>query len=282
MSAHYRGDAFKIVRGAGGSPPAERPVFVFQCYLDDSGTDGPIITLGGFVSFMSNWERVEPKLDAVMNSHGVEVFHAKQFHDTDPPFKGWSKIRKRSFAEEVFGASHHELIGISIGVRKEVIKDAKKSSPGLLDSMSPMGTCFSAIMIKLLTHPWLTTAIKQYGISFLIETGNGNNSELERNFHQLAKQPHYEGALRSISFIPKAHCRAIQLADFFVFYSRRNMRLMIERKRPLPQCPFLSIMLRHGPIFQNLASGHAVLVGRPPQNLSDLSTLAWTSVEKKP
>src|SRR5262245_49602809 len=31
-----------------------------------------------------------------------------------------------------------------------------------------------------------------------------------------------ENVLRSISFVPKEHCRAIQLADLLAFYSRRD------------------------------------------------------------
>jgi L-ribulose-5-phosphate 3-epimerase UlaE len=59
---------------------------------------------------------------------------------------------------------------------------------------------------------------------FLVETGNNNNSEIGNFFHKMTKQPAFEGSLRSISFVTKDSCRAIQLADFFAFYSRRHMR----------------------------------------------------------
>jgi hypothetical protein len=282
MSTHYRGDAFRIVRGASGwrGSPAERLVVVFHCYLDDSGTSGlPIVTLGGFVAHMNQWEQVEPKLDAVMNGHGIEIFHAKQFHDTDPPFKGWSKVRKLSFTDEVFSASHGSLAGISIAVEKEGLKQGKKSQPGAFDRMSPIGVAFGTIMTRLLTKPAIAPAIKQEGVSFLLETGNTNNSEIEQYFHRMAKMPVFEGTLRSISIVPKSHCRAIQLADFYVFYSRRQMRneFRFKGKVILPPCEFLETIHRHGPIYQQVAAGvpksTGSVMGKDIKNLSDLASL---------
>jgi len=65
---------------------------------------------------------------------------------------------------------------------------------------------------------------KKDGVAFLVESGNTNNSEIEQYFHKMAKQSAFEGALRSISFIAKNSCRAIQIADFFAYYSRRYLR----------------------------------------------------------
>lgn len=254
---------------------------MFQCYLDDSGTSGlPIVTLGGFFAHMDQWEKAEPKLDAVMNSHGVKVFHAKQFHDTDPPFEGWSKVRKLSFTDEVFSASHLALAGISIGVEKEGLKRGKKLQPGAFDRMSPIGVAFASLMTRLLTNPAVAPAIKQQGISFLLETGNTNNSEIEQYFHRMAKMPVFEGTLRSISIVPKSHSRAIQLADFFVFYSRRNLRNKFRfngKNIMLPACPYLETIHRHGPIFQDIAAGvprsTGAAMGKDVRNLGDLAAL---------
>jgi len=280
--SYYRKDAFRILRVTSGwrGSPAERPLLVFQCYLDDSGTSGlPIVTLGGFVAHMNQWQIVEPKLDAVMNSHGVDVLHAKQFHDTDIPFKGWSKVRKLSFTEEVFSASHGALAGISIAVEKEGLKQGKKSQPGAFDRMSPIGVAFASIMTRLLTNPAIAPAIKQEGVAFLLETGNANNAEIEQYFHRMAKLPVFEGTLRSISIIPKPHCRAIQLADFYVFYSRRHLRneFRFKGKIMLPPCEFLETIHRHGPIFQQVASGvpktTGSIMGKDIKTLSDLAVL---------
>jgi uncharacterized protein DUF3800 len=254
---------------------------VFQCYLDDSGTSGlPIVTLGGFVAHMNQWQIAEPKVDAVMNAHGVEVFHAKQFHDTDPPFEGWSKVRKLSFTEEVFSASRLALAGISIAVEKEGLNKGKKLQPGAFDRMSPIGVAFASLMTRLLTNEAMAVAIKQQGIAFLVESGNANSAEIEQYFHRMAKMPVFEGVLRSISMVPKSHSRAIQLADFFVFYSRRRLRneFRFHRKNiVLPPCPYLEMIHRHGPIFQQIASGSpkstGAIMGKDIKTLSDLAAL---------
>jgi hypothetical protein len=51
----------------------------------------------------------------------VPVFHAKEFHSTRPPFKGWTRIKKLSFVEELFTASHGILHGLSMTVSKNEI-----------------------------------------------------------------------------------------------------------------------------------------------------------------
>jgi hypothetical protein len=256
-------------------------VCVFQCYLDDSGTSGlPIVTLGGFVGFMDQWKRVEPLVDAVMSKNGVSVFHAKQFHDTDPPFEGWSKVRKLSFTEEVFAAAHGAIAGVAVGVDKEGLKQGKRTQPGAFDRMSAIGVAFGTIMTRLVTHPSIALAIKMHGVSFLLETGNNNNAEIEMYFHRMAKMAAFEGTLRSITVIPKAHCRAIQLADFMVFYSRRLLRnefRFMGKNIALPDCPFLETMRRHGPIYRQLASGvpkaTGAMMDEDVRTLDDLAAL---------
>jgi len=253
---------------------------VFQCYLDDSGTSGlPIVTLGGFVAHMSHWERLEPLVDAIMIREGIDVFHAKQFQDTDTPFKGWEKRRKLEFADTVFSTCQGSLQGIAIAIGRESFEQGRKRNPKQFSRSSVMGSCFVAIMIKLITHLQLGPVIKEHGISFLLESGNVNNSEIEKRFGELAKMPVFEGALRSISFIPKSHCRAIQLADFFVFYSRRQLSKDYKSKGRIiiPECPYLATMKRYGPIHHDLGMGEIKSTGSKLgvelKNLSDLSAL---------
>jgi Protein of unknown function (DUF3800) len=234
-----------VVRGR------KRPIFVFECYIDDSGTtDLPVVTLGGFLGFQGHWKALEPKLDDILNRYEVPVFHAKEFHRTRPPFKGWTRIKKLSVAEELFTASHGILHGLSMTVSKKEIQRAKKET-GAFASMSPIGVCFSSMMVRLVTDPSMATAVRQDGVSLLIESGNKNNGGLIAYFHKMSKHPMFEGVFRAISIVDKGSCRAIQLADFIAFYSRRNMRNQ-ERFRGkviLPQCPYLQIMARHGPVW---------------------------------
>lgn len=256
---------------------------MFHCYLDDSGTSGlPIVTLAGFAAPKAIWESLEPNLDAVLNGYGVAVLHTKEFHDTKPPFKNWKRLKKRSFADELFATSHGQIYGLSITVSKKDFELAKKQQGGW-ENMSAIGVCFSAIMTRIVTDPHIGPAVKMHGVSFFVEGGNRNNAEIERFFNQMAQHPTFEGVLRSISFIGKDTCRAIQLADFFAFYSRRHMRdhARFSGKLALPSCPFITTINRHGPIWLRGGFGAPQTTsGHLDKNLPNLAAL--TTLTRKP
>lgn len=156
---------------------------MFQCYLDDGGTSGlPVVTLAGFVGTLSNWESLEPKLDAIMDRFGVPVFHTKEFQDTKPPFQGWSKIKKRNFAEEIFSIAHGHICGHSMTLRRRDFAQAQKEVPAAFGRMSPLCVCFSAIAMRIVTDPQTAHAVKTNGVSFLVESGNRNNSGSSNSF----------------------------------------------------------------------------------------------------
>jgi hypothetical protein len=254
---------------------------VFQCYLDDSATSSlPVITLAGFLAKLEHWENLEPKLDSIMGGAGVPVLHAKQFHDTKPPFKGWSRIRKQSFAEEIFATTHGKIYGLSLTIRKKDFVDQRKQNLAAFGRMSPLCVCFSGIAMKIVADPGLEPALKKHGVAFLLESGNPHNSGIERFFHDMAKNRAFEGIFRGISFVAKNRCRAIQLADFFAFYSRRQMRnhIRFSGKLALPACPYLEIMKKHGPIWQEGGVGPSQRVGSSDQpSLAAVRALAGRS-----
>ena len=256
---------------------------VYHCYLDDSGTSGlPIVTLGGFVAHEDQWDDLEPKLSAILNRYEVPILHAKEFHDTKPPFNKWTKIKKKSLAEELFSASHGRMLGLSVAIRRDQFEQAKREQEKW-DNMSAIGVCFSSIMVKLISDSALGPAIKRQGVGFLVETGNRNNSEIEQFFKKMASNQAFEGCLRSITFIQKTSCRAIQLADFFVFYSRRHLRnqARFEGKIALPACPYLSIIQSHGPLWQQLARGAPKSTGSViGKDIMDLEAVA--ALTRKP
>ena len=265
----YFGDAFRIVRSASIRAPADRLVIVFQCYLDDSGTSGlPIVTMAGFAAPLSQWEHLEPVWDEILNGYEVPVLHAKEFHDTKGYFKKWSKIKKQTLTEDLFSAAHGRMLGLSVSARKEAFA-AEKIQTGLVPTMSAYGVCFSTLVYRIVMEPQIGSVVRQSGVSFLVESGNKNNSELENWFHQMAKHPNFKGCLRSMSIIPKDNCRAIQIVDFFAFYSRRHMRDhdRFSGKFQLPMSAHLEIMHKHVPVWQWTATG---FLKHPVGNLRDL------------
>ena len=239
-----------------------------DCYLDDSGTSSsPVVTLAGFLAAPERWKEVESDLEALLLRYEVPVLHAKEFHDTKPPFKGWGKIKKRSFAEEIFQATHGKLYGLSMTMRSS----AKKPS----ENMSLIGTCFSVIMTHILLNRQIGPAIERDGVRFFIEDGNKNNNGIKDFFDDMSPVDTFQGTLKSLVIIKKESCRAIQLADFLAFYSRRFMRNYdrFDGKLLLPACHFLETIKRHGPVWMKSApNADSTRVG-DLDSLPDLASL---------
>jgi hypothetical protein len=130
--------------------------------------------------------------------------------------------------------------------------------------MSALCVCFSGIVMSIIGNQRLFSFAKANGLAFLIESGNTNNAGIEQFFDRMARHPAFEGSLRSISFVPKASCRAIQIADFFVFYSRRQMRnnLRFDGQLALPACPYIETMRKHVPLDQRGGIGDPAFLAR--------------------
>jgi hypothetical protein len=61
-------------------------------------------------------------------------------------------------------------------------------------------------------------------ISFVIEGGNKNDNNILNVFNAVRRKYKLENKLKSISFMNKDSSKALQLADFFAFFSRRVVR----------------------------------------------------------
>ena len=60
------------------------------------------------------------------------------------------------------------------------------------------------------------------GVALILEHGHENNPQAEQEFGYVREHYGLQNVLRSISFVPKDNCRAIQAADLLAFYSRRD------------------------------------------------------------
>lgn len=194
---------------------------MYACYLDDSGKDQRVVTLAGYVAHIDAWRRFETDSENMLRRYEVPLFHAKDFHNTKGHFAGWTKIKKRTFAQEWRGIAKPEVeLVISISIRQQKYRSRQKELE-LNQSMSAYGCCFSSIVMTLTRNPKIAPYIEREGISFQVESGNSNNSEIEGWFRRMSTLPAFRGALKSISFVKKESSWAIQFADFLAFYSRR-------------------------------------------------------------
>ena len=80
------------------------------------------------------------------------------------------------------------------------------------------------------------------GLSFILERGHENNTEVKHHFQEVRHQHKLEGVLGSVSFHAKQDSHAIQLADLFAYYSRRNVTNRAQDKNGME--PILEIICR--------------------------------------
>src|SRR5947209_18378215 len=98
-----------------------RWIVVLVCYLDDSGKDpqNPITTLAGYIARDREWEAFENDVEKWFTEFNVGTLHAKQLHDTDAEFKGWSVLKKQAFVSRVCEARNpHVMMGLSMSAEK--------------------------------------------------------------------------------------------------------------------------------------------------------------------
>ena len=88
--------------------------------------------------------------------------------------------------------------------------------------------CFNVIFNWILRDIRIGRAVwEEAGFSLKsLQTGDRHNGEVERHFAQSQARHRLENVMKSICFVPKDDCRAIQMADLFAYYSRRDSGAM--------------------------------------------------------
>lgn len=215
-------DLLDLAELAGGHGRGRGYALVYVTYLDDSDAEmSPVQTLAGYVARLEAWREFEVLAEAICTDQGVKILHAKDFQDTKGYFKGWSSIRKTTFIDGLYDAA----VGrVDFGVSRSILKAEyrrRQRETGLNKSTSAYGTAFASLMFTTICDTNLAPQIVKEGMSFIVERGHNNNDEIEKHFHRTKDHPLFGGAVRTLAFARKEDSRAIQLADFFAFYSRR-------------------------------------------------------------
>ena len=228
---------------------------MFVCYLDDSGQDpqNPGTTLAGYVAKDTEWHLFEESVGPVFEEFGVEVLHAIDLHNTKSDFKGWCWTKKQKFVARVYETMiPHIPLGLSVSVLKINYQVRREESRAKgVEKISPYNYCFRVLWDRLLSdrNSWVSDEISQVrdairaeGVSFILECGHENNAEVQRGFQEVRQRHKLEGVPGSVSFHAKQDSRAIQLADLFAYYSRRNVTNREQGKNGTE--PILEIICR--------------------------------------
>ena len=204
---------------------AARWIVVLVCYLDDSGKDpqNPITTLAGYIARDTGWIGYEAAVEPWFAHYGVKVLHTKQLHDTKVDFKGWKKLKKQAFVSRLrLERPPHLMMGLSASAAKGMYQ-LRKAERGRRRTVSPYGFCFNLIIDWIFRDIRIGPFSHTEGVALILESGHENNAEAQIEFGKIKEQhPDIAPLLHSISFVAKGSCRAIQLADLFAFYSRRE------------------------------------------------------------
>lgn len=200
------------------------------CYLDDSDAEqSSVVTLAGYAQPISQWEAFEVHAEKVFARFGVTLLHGMKFHGTKDCFKGWGYRKKRDFIDSLY-YGFGVMLGISHSVPKNQFRKNQKNE-WRARQMSAYGYAFNAMVGGFKYSDFTRSFVEAEGLSFVVESGHKNNAELEKTFQALREAPGEE-RLRSLSFSGKNGSKAIQLADLFAFYSRRQAAKAIHLHKP--------------------------------------------------
>lgn len=167
------------------------------CYLDDSGKDpqNPITTIAGYIARDTDWERFETEVERWFAEYGVNVLHAKQLHDTDGDFQGWSAIRKQAFVSRICQARNpHVMMGLSMSALKGAYEMRAEKS-GRKRTVRPYTFCFNVIIDWILRDIRIGRAANTEGVALILEHGHENNPEAEKEFYVIRQMHNIEHLL---------------------------------------------------------------------------------------
>jgi hypothetical protein len=225
---------------------------MLTCYLDDSGKDpnNRVTAIAGYLASDTAWKAFEKEVEPLFEHAKVGILHAKELDGTRRNFKSWRVLQKQAFVASICRVlAKHSILGVSMAAVKDTYL-LRKQERKAKRTVTAYTFCFQVILDWLLRDIRTGRAVWSEGLAFVLEGGHENNGEVEEQFYAVRKIHNLENVLRSIRFVPKDECRAIQMADLFAFYSRREARFMEEdvhlKRKPHKPETMLSIITERG------------------------------------
>ncbi|MEO0816010.1 MAG: hypothetical protein AAFX86_01760 [Pseudomonadota bacterium] len=203
---------------------------VFTCYLDDSYPNGgSVMTLAGYLALTENWQRYETESKRVYENYGIDELHTKRLFHRQKQFKSWSDSKCRDLVQDLFILARTlDIIGISYTIPQSTsakMKSSHKSGAQL----SPLGILFVTLCGGVTRNEGLKDFSGARDVSVVLEAGNKANAGIALNFNkQKAKAIDPNPRVKSVTLASKKDCRAIHLADFWAFFSRRATTKLIQ------------------------------------------------------
>jgi hypothetical protein len=189
-------------------------------FFDESGCHAAakILTVGGWVATLSEWEKFERQWRLALKREGVSEFHFTDFDNNRGEYRGWSKERKEGFIKRIFKVlDSRDLKGFSGAIH---IPDFKEVTQG------------SGTQLEEKPSPYLIC--QQYCIEMISKTINqkvyyvfDQQLELDHpavvNFYQTKNRfPEWGEKMAGISFQSKSDFVELQAADLLAYETAKS------------------------------------------------------------
>jgi hypothetical protein len=235
----------------GNRDPNRRIVMVLACYLDEARTDkeSAITTVAGYVGACPDWLTFEAAADQICKDHNVAVIHGVDFHHGRKSFKGWGSVEKEKFTSQLQEAiKPAATMGIT---QSSVVADFEKVKKEykVAQQESVYGHCFRRIVGIVLDDPVVRFWFNEMpgaDVHFILEEGCKNRPDVERIWDELKRISPMRGRLSALTFAPKDSTRALQMADFLAYHSRRYLGKYDEQRDQHAPEPKIISILRDG------------------------------------
>ena len=193
-------------------------------YFDDSGTDkaSPIAVMAGYVAHAADWKKFENKSRRLFDKEEIPFFRAKLFEHGQKQFRGWEPERKLAFANKWLGFAHPLITRAvsSAAVKSDIY--AARSMDKKIPAVSPQAYCLQIALKHLCMDNAVWEGVQRYGLHLFIESSTpGTDAGMREDFDRMVGVNKIRKHLKSVTFMPKASSRALQLADYLAYYSHR-------------------------------------------------------------
>jgi len=220
----------------------ERLFVIFTAHIDESGTHGgsPITVMAAAFGSAKQWQRFEIEYAKMRKRHGFEIFHAKEWKDSDGEFKGWPRQKKYEFAIEFTNLIGNTLAASIVAHLKNDEYDKyylTNDRPRKARWDTKYAICFRAVLSLLFTEMGKRQHPKNQ-LHIIIERGAKNAGDAVRIFNWIKDEADSEtsAAIPSISFADKKGCPPLAAADFLAYSLNMfsvNRLKPEEQRRPM-------------------------------------------------
>jgi hypothetical protein len=245
---------------------------MLHAYLDDSGThaDSPLCVISGYFGSEKKWTRFDAKWRSVLDSFGIEEFHANRFWSAFDggnvsEYRGWDKEQARRFIGELLNViqDSHRIFPVSCSVHMEewhkLTKDERAYLTGarhddngeLLTSGAPNKPYFLPFLTTISTV--LDYCNPEHTVDFSIDDSPHFSGYASRYFREIKSWDvgNFK-RMGEIFFVDSKKAPPVQAADLLAYesYQYGMARLAVNMKVVNPS-PVLHAAIRNLRNLQN-------------------------------